>query len=158
VLVRSGDSTPSAFRVPCCSRKRILKSKAFSGSPGFGGLFVLPALAVVPGKPDEPGLGMPAEPAWKFRSLLVPHVICFLPISQSVKRALIRSWRCPKGRDPTQQFSELVLRIDVRLQSRCFLPLDIWAFLRVPACVRIKCCQLNIASYYLGNRRRTVSV
>ena len=68
-----------------------LEKQRFLWIACLGGFFVLATLVVVPSEPDEPRLGMPTQSAWKFCSFFVLHVICFLQISQSVKRALFSS-------------------------------------------------------------------
>ena len=66
-------------------QKLQLEQQCFGRISGLRGLFVLPALGVVPSKPDLLRFSMPAQPARQFRSLLVFHVICFLQISRYVK-------------------------------------------------------------------------
>ncbi len=67
-----------------------LEKQSLGRIRSLGGFLVLPALGVIPNEPDVLRLGVPAQSAWEFRSFLFLHVIYFLQISKSVKRALIR--------------------------------------------------------------------
>jgi hypothetical protein len=76
-----------------------LEKQSLGRIRGLGGFLVLLALGVVPNEPNVLRFGVPAQPAWEFGSFLVLHVIYFLQISESVKRALIRHMPLPQTLD-----------------------------------------------------------